>query len=201
MVYCHHMKKFFLTLVLGLALVTPSFAFADIAPDPSWLPTYDTEAPADAEPEDASSTPTENDVLTEAEIYDEPMAPSTESSEIWAAFAVVLYITIIVEMIVAAVVIALLRRPMHSVIAVPIASLVTLPILWSAAYAGADSGALTSTNWFLALVLAEVVVIVVEAVILHAMHPTAISKRQALIVSGVMNVASVLVGFLLGIGG
>lgn len=207
------MKKLLLALVLGLALVTPSLAFADIAPDPSWFPepeTQDAQIP-DAAPDNTTDDAvpvlyddTEEDVHEDEDIsYVNEQAGSTPDypNSQWTAFAVVLYITIIVEVIAAAVALALMRRPLHAVIAVPIASLVTLPIFWGVAIAGAAGGAITEANWPIALLIGEILIVLLEAIILHVVHPTAITKRQALIVSAIMNVMSVLVGFAIGISG
>lgn len=209
------MKKLLLVLALFSACALPGTVKADIAPDPDWLPqeeTQDAQIP-DAAPEDATddAVPVLYDD-TEEDAHEDEYVDYNDISEQggsipdypdsqWTAFAVVLYITIIVEVIAAAIALTLMRGSLHAVVAVPIASLVTLPIFWSAAIAGAAGGAITEANWPIALLLGEIFIIFVEAIILHVIHPTAITKRQALIVSAIMNVASVLVGFAIGMSG
>lgn len=194
--------------MLGLILVTPSFALADIAPEPDWQDNTtiaDAEPPAD-EVTDAQYAPVPTlyggtDEVTEVQIDNGAgyIEGPSQTAVAWNAFAIVLYITIIVECIAAAIALALMRLPLHSVVAVPVASLVTLPIFWGAAIAGAMGGAITEANWPIVLIIAELLIIFVEAVILHIIHPKAITRRQALIVSAIMNVASVLVGFAIGL--
>lgn len=197
------MKNFFLALVLFSVLALPLTVKADIAPEPWYQPQQENTQDAPVPDANAVLEPTAvlYDDTTDEEaaapfldaVIDGHQAPSAD------AFAVSLYVTIIIECLAAAVVLAILRRPLHTLLAVPLASLITLPILWSALYTGFAAGAITQENWVVAVVIAEAVVIVIEAMILFAAHPKTLSKQHALVVSATMNIASVVVGYMLGI--
>lgn len=188
------MRKILLALALGAAIVTPSFAFADIGPEP-WeqtvAPYYESQ---------------EKELVTET--YDEPLHGYRFSDSYWSLvdattpteeqymlmqFPRALYLTVLIECIVAFVVLGALKLSKRIVLSVPLVSMVTLPLLWLALVPTVGN---PGAMW--ALVVGEVAVVFAEAGLLYALQrPRKMKFKHALIVSLAMNVVSVLVGFAL----
>ncbi|MEK7459347.1 MAG: hypothetical protein AAB663_02975 [Patescibacteria group bacterium] len=186
------MKKLLLALALGTALVTPSFAFADIGPEP-WEQTvapYYESVEQELVTEPVFDHPYRNENTYWAEVRTEP---PTETESMLTQFPRALYLTVLIECIVAFVVLGALKLSRRIVLSVPLVSMVTLPLLWLALVPTVGNADALS-----ALVVGEVAVVFVEAALLYALQrPQKMKFKHALIVSLAMNVVSVLVGFAL----
>ena len=108
MLYCAYMKKLLLALALGTALVTPSFAFADIGPEP-WEQTvapYYESVEQELVTEPVFDHPYRNENTYWAEVRTEP---PTETESMLTQFPRALYLTVLIECIVAFVVLGALK--------------------------------------------------------------------------------------------
>lgn len=186
------MKKLLIAFVLGFTFVTPSFAFADVAPGP-WeqtvAPYYESveqELRTETVEWGAGSYKTKYwaDVRTE---------PPTEEEFMLMQLPRALYLTILIEGIVAFVVLGALKLSRRILLSVPLVSMVTLPLLWLAL-----APTIGNSNALSALAVGEVAVVLAEAGLLYALQrPRKLSLRHALVISLAMNVVSALVGFVL----
>lgn len=171
------MKTFFslfaFATLLTLPVTIPSVARADIAPDPT--------------PYIQSSQPVH--YVENEEGATVPEAPRlTIEENILLQFPRALYLSIIIEVIVAAVILAARKLNRRILFSVPIATLVTLPLLW---WIILEHG--TSMPY---IVAGEVLVIAIEAAILYStQRPLRLSAKHAMLISITMNVISVLIGF------
>ncbi|MBI1908042.1 hypothetical protein HYS28_01320 [Candidatus Uhrbacteria bacterium] len=170
------MKVLFLALALGAALVVPSSARADIAPDP--LPYLDVD-------DGRWNSSSDNDVLT----WEEPRL--TEDEQTLLQFPRALYVSILIELIVAAIIIAALKLPRRVLLSVPLATLVTLPFLywWWVPEAGSD---------MTTLIVGEIIIAAAETGILYGtQRPLRLSLKHAAVIAILMNAASFALGFVL----
>lgn len=163
---------FAFAIFITLPLATPSIVRADIAPDPT--------------PYIQPSQP--NNYVENEEgfvVLAEPRL--TVEEHVLLQFPRALYLSIIIEIIVAAVIVAALKINRRILFSIPIATLVTLPLLW----------------WFLLehgtrmpyIVVSEILVIAIEAAILYyTQRPLRLNAKHAILISVVMNVVSVLIG-------